>query len=67
MIKTKPTIKAERDLRYIYAKLPGATDVQLGLLAAFIRGLNITGFDYHEFDRELPDKCNRTRDRLVER
>lgn len=48
--------KAERDLRYIYAKLPVATDVELGLLAAFIRGLGVIGWDDGEYYRQLPAK-----------
>lgn len=46
--------KAEQDLRYIYAKLPGATERELGILRAFIRGLGISGYDYDEYKRDLP-------------
>lgn len=46
--------KAEQDLRYIYAKLPGATEKELGILRAFIRGLAISGYDYDEYNRDLP-------------
>lgn len=46
--------KAEQDLRYIYAKLPGATEKELGILRAFIRGLGISGCDYNEYNRNLP-------------
>lgn len=48
--------KAEHDLRYIYAKLPAATEVELGLLAAFIRGLGVIGWDDGEYYRKLPAK-----------
>lgn len=50
----KQMTKAEQDLRYIYAKLPGATEKELGILRAFIRGLAISGYDYDEYNRDLP-------------
>ena len=46
--------KAELDLRYIYAKLPRATEKELGILRACIRGLGISGYDYDEYNRDLP-------------
>ena len=54
MINTELTSKAERDLRYIYAKLPLATEIDLGLLSATIRGLDISGWDDKEYNRDLP-------------
>lgn len=54
MSNTVQMTKAERDLLYIFAKLPVATEVELGLLAAFIRGLGIIGWDDEEYNRELP-------------
>ena len=54
MINTTPMTKAEQDLRYIYAKLPGATEKELGLIRAFIKGLGVDGCDYDECNRELP-------------
>ena len=54
MSNTIQMTKAERNLRYIYAKLPAATEVELGLLCAAIQGLGITGWDAKEYNRELP-------------
>ena len=54
MSNTEQMTKAELDLRYIYAKLPLANEVDLGLLAAMIRGLGIIGWDDKEYNRDLP-------------
>lgn len=54
--------KAELNLRYIYAKLPGATEEQLRLLAVTIQGLGVNGFDHEEYHRELPINFSRTKE-----
>ena len=42
---------AEWYLRTIRAKLPGATPRQLYLIAGFMRGLQVEGWDQAEYDR----------------
>lgn len=42
---------AEINLRTIRAKLPGATPRQLYLIAGFMRGLQVEGWDQAEYDR----------------
>lgn len=41
----------ESNLRYIRAKLPSATAEQLGIIAAFIKGLGVIGWSDNEFNR----------------
>lgn len=42
----------EDNLRFIRAKLPGATARELCILAAFIRGLGIAGWSESEYSRD---------------
>lgn len=46
----------ERNLRYIYAKIPNAEPSELAMIAAFIRGMGICGWHSGEHDRQLPQK-----------
>ena len=43
----------EESIRYIRAKLPGASDEQLFLVATFIRALGVEGWNDEEFWRSL--------------
>ena len=43
----------ENNIRYIRAKLPCASDKALALVAAFIQGFDIIGFDYDEYNRPI--------------
>lgn len=44
---------SEESIRYIRAKLPGASDEQLFLVATFIRALGVAGWNDEEFWRSL--------------
>ena len=44
--------KTDNNIRYIRAKLPGATPEQLAIIAAFIRGLGVTGWSESEYSRD---------------
>jgi hypothetical protein len=46
----------ESNMRYIYAKLPCASPSELAWIAAFIRGLAISGWHAVEHDRQLPQR-----------
>lgn len=41
----------EQNLRFIRAKLPGATPRELSLIASFIRGLKVKGWSESEYNR----------------
>lgn len=43
----------ESNLRYILAKLPGASTRDLALIAAFISGLGIYGWSDAEYQRSI--------------
>lgn len=43
----------ESNLRYILAKLPGASTRDLALIAAFISGLGIYGWSGAEYQRSI--------------
>lgn len=43
----------ETNLRYIQAKLSSASARELEILAAFVRGLGITGWSESEYERSI--------------
>lgn len=43
----------ERNIRYIRAKLPGATARDIGILASIVRALSIIGWSESEYCRDI--------------
>lgn len=59
MINVAQLPKVEQDIRIIYGKLPVMTDREIGLVAAFVRGLKVKGVDMEEYNRELPPRAGK--------
>ena len=53
---TPAELNKERNLRYIYAKLPFASPSELALIAGFIRGMRINGWYDGECNRHHTSK-----------